>query len=97
MAIRGELRPHDREDLGCALARRIEQTVAAGFENPLEPAVTRQEGALAILHRHAQHQNRPGHGTYSFSWPTGTMPTASLRERGLGAGRVFPCERRAGP
>ncbi len=89
VTIRRKLRPDDCEHLGDEFARRIEQAVTAGFEHPLESAVARQQGALAILHRHVQRQNGPAHGTYSCHARC-FRKGARFIERGSGSGRVFP-------
>ncbi len=62
VSLRREFGANNAEHLGRKLAPRIEQAVTAGFEHALKPAVARQQGALAILHRHMQHQEMPGHG-----------------------------------
>ena len=63
MALRRKLGAHDLQHLDRELTAGIEQTVAARFEHALEPAVARQQGALAVLYRYMQHQQRPVHGT----------------------------------
>ncbi len=63
VALRRELGAHDIVQLDRELAPRIEQRVAARLEHALEPAVAHEEGALAVLHRHAQHEQVPVHGT----------------------------------
>ena len=54
-ALRREFGAHDVAQLDRKLPLRVEQGVAARLEHLLEPAVAHQEGALAVLHRHAQH------------------------------------------
>src|SRR5262249_55601414 len=71
VALGGELRAHDVVHLDRELAQRIENAVAARIEHPLEPAVAREEGTLAVLHGHAQHHEMPVHGTSPVS-PRGT-------------------------
>jgi hypothetical protein len=70
VALRRELGAHDAMELDRELAQRIDETVAARLEHLLETAVAREEGALAVLHRYAQHQV-PGHGTRLLHWPCG--------------------------
>ena len=70
-AIGRELGAHDVVQLDRELMRRIEQRVAAGLEHPLEPAVARQEGALAILDRDAQREQVPVHNTSPSLAPRG--------------------------
>ncbi len=84
VAIGRELGAHDLVQLDRELARRIEQRVAAGLEHPLEPAVARQEGALAILHRHAQRQKGTGSQHVSFVGRRGSAAQAWLQFRGSG-------------
>jgi hypothetical protein len=62
VAIRRKFDANNAEQLGRQLVPRIEQAVPARFEHALEPAVPRQQGALAILHRHMRHQQMPRHG-----------------------------------
>jgi hypothetical protein len=57
-------------ELDGELAQRIDETVAARLEHLLETAVAREEGALAVLHRYAQHEV-PLHGTGLLHWPCG--------------------------
>ena len=90
VAIRRELGAHDRVQLDRELAQRIEQTVAARLEHLLEPAVAREEGALAVLHRHAQHEQVPVHGTRLLHWPRGGAAGGISSFEDRGSGRVFP-------
>ena len=83
VALGRELGAHDRVELDRELAQRIDQAVAARLEHPLEPAVAREEGALAVLHRHAQHQQVPVHGTLSF------IGRAATPQAGLAASRMW--------
>jgi hypothetical protein len=69
VAVGRELGADRAEHLRAKLVQRIEQAVQAGFEHPLEPAVAREEGALAILHRQRQRHDRPVHVTYSPHGP----------------------------
>ncbi len=75
---------HDLVPLDRELLARIEQGVAARLEHPLEPAVARQEGTLAVLHRHAQHQQGPVHNT-SPSLAARDDRTTWLQFRGCGS------------
>ena len=101
--LRRKLGANDIVQLGRERAPRVEQRVAARLEHTLEAAVAREEGALAILHGHAQDKQMPRHGT-SPSLPS-RMATALLhfeeseartrlpvRQAGRG---LSPCERRA--
>ncbi len=54
--LRRKLSANDIVLLDGELAPRVEQRVTARLEHALETAVAREEGALAILHRHAQGQ-----------------------------------------
>src|SRR5258707_7120829 len=74
--------------LGNAPAEGIEQPVPAGPEHTLEPAVAQQEGALALLHRQAQHQ-LPQHDT-SPSLAARRRREAVLRYRGRGCRTRLP-------
>ena len=63
VTLRGEFGANDVEDLRRQLTPQIEQPMTTGFEHALEPAVARQQRALAILHRQRLHQQMPGHDT----------------------------------
>ena len=90
-AIGRELGAHDVVQLDRELMRRIEQRVAAGLEHPLEPAVARQEGALAVLDRDAQREQVPVHNTSpSLARAAGAAETGLQFSRGLGSGRALP-------
>ncbi len=69
IAVRCELGTHDIVQFGGQIAGRVEQRMAARLEHPLDPAVARQEGALAVLDRHAQRQHH------------GTSPSLAARQR----------------
>ena len=92
--LRGEIRPrrlehgetlgrefgaHDIVQLDGELAPRVEQRVAARLEHALEPAVAHEEGALAVLHRHAQ-TNRCRVMAHLLHWPS-QMATAGCISR----------------
>src|SRR6202012_2010323 len=79
------------------LMARIEQAVTSGLEHALQPAVARQQSALAILHRQLRHQQMPGHGTppslafrhdvgkqVSFAKDVGTRTTLPEKSAGRG-------------
>ena len=54
MAVGRKLGANHLVQLDRKAAQRIEQTVPARLEHLLEPAVAHEEGALAVLDRHAQ-------------------------------------------
>jgi hypothetical protein len=62
---------HDVVELDRDPTGGVEQHVAARLEHPLEPAVARDEGALAVLHGHAQRE-RYRFMALLLSWPRGT-------------------------
>ncbi len=93
-----EFGANDAEQLGRKLAPRIEQAVTAGFEHALEPAVARQQRALAVLHRHTQHQHMPVTAIMArlHHWLSGTTPESGFQFGGYrGRGRRFLKARRA--
>ena len=95
VAIGRELGAHDQMDLDRERAQRVEHAVAAGLEHPLEPAVARQEGALAVLYRHAQHQKMPVHGTSpSLAAGSAARPGFSFTRTGI---RTRASRGRGGP
>ena len=65
VAIGRDLRAHDREELDRDLMRRDRTAGGGPVEHLLEPAVARQQGALAVLDGHAQHQKVPAMARYS--------------------------------
>jgi hypothetical protein len=76
------------------LAPRVEHRVAARLEHAIEAAVAHEEGALAILHGHAQNKQMPRHGTSpSLAVPYGDG--LSFRFEDMSPGRDFPCDKRA--
>ena len=89
VALGREFGAHDLVQLDREAAQRVEQPVAARAEHSLEPAVAHEEGALAVLHRQAQHQKVPVHGT-SPSLAARQRREAGLQSRGLGSGRALP-------
>ncbi len=92
--LRRKLGTHDIVQLDRKLAPRIEQRVAARLEHALESAVAHQEGALAVLHRDAQYEQVPVHGTSpSLAVPTGDGLIAVSSTWVPDA--LFPRERRA--
>jgi len=88
-----EFATHDLVQLDRQAAQRVEQPVPAGSEHLLEPTVAHEEGALAVLHCHAQHHKVPIHNT------SPSLAPRQDREAGLqfakwGPDARLPLERR---
>jgi len=92
-AVRGILAANRIMQLDRKPAQGIEQPVATGAEHALEPAVAQEEGALAVLHRQAQHQEVPEHVTSPYG--SRAIRADRLRRSRTGPGRGIPSGRRA--